>query len=143
MLDAGHFVWNAGIFLFCVSAMLAHSKNLVPDMLAAVQAAIDSAREDRNFWHIDDAAWANTQGQSFYYAILEKTEKIACVKFSGGWSDLGDWHTVAGQLPRDRECNFVTGIASQLDCQSTTLWSAANGTQLVGRGLKYCDGGDG
>jgi len=136
MLDAGHFVWNAGIFLFRASAMLAHAKNLVPDMLAAVQAAIDAAREDNNFWHIDDAAWAKIQGQSVDYAILEHTDQIACVEFSGGWSDLGDWNAVAGQLPHDGEGNFITGTASQIDCKNTTLWSAANGTQLVGLGLK-------
>jgi mannose-1-phosphate guanylyltransferase/mannose-6-phosphate isomerase len=136
MLDAGHYMWNAGIFLFRASAMLAHAKNLAPDMLAAVQAAIDAAREDNNFWHIDDAAWAQINGQSVDYAILEKTEKIACVKFSSNWSDLGDWNAVAGQLPHDGEGNFITGTASQLDCQNTTLWSAENGTQLVGLGLK-------
>ena len=136
MLDAGHYVWNAGIFLFRASAMLTQAKNLAPDMLAAVQAAVDGAREDNNFWHINDAAWARINGQSFDYAILEKTVKIACVKFSGNWSDLGDWNAVAGQLPHDGEGNFVTGTASQLDCQNTTLWSAANGTQIVGLGLK-------
>ena len=136
MLDVGHCVWNAGIFLFRASVMLAHAKNLTPDMLAAVQAAIDGAREDKNFWHIDDAAWAKIQGLSIDYAILEKTEKIACVKFSGCWSDLGDWNSVAGQLPHDGEGNFITGTARQIDCQNTTLWSAANSTLLVGLGLK-------
>ena len=58
VLDAGHYVWNAGIFLYRASTMLAEAKNLAPDMLAAVQAAVDGAREDNNFWHIDDAAWA-------------------------------------------------------------------------------------
>ena len=136
MLDAGHYAWNAGIFLFRASAMLAQAKNLAPDMLAAVQAAVDGAREDNNFWHIDDVAWSQINGRSVDYAILEKTAKIACVKFSGNWSDLGDWKAVAGQLPHDGEGNFVTGTASQLDCQNTTLWSAANGTQVVGLGLK-------
>ena len=136
MLDVGRYVWNAGIFLFRASAMLAEAKNLAPDMLAAVQAAVDAAREDNNFWHIDGAAWTQINGQSVDYAILEKTRKIACVKFSGNWSDLGDWNAVAGQLPHDGEGNFITGTASQLDCQNTTLWSAANGTQLVGLGLK-------
>ena len=136
MLDASHFVWNAGIFLFRASAMLTHAKNLVPDVLVAVQAAIDGAREDNNFWHIDDAAWAKIQGQSVDYAIMEHIDQIACVKFSGSWSDLGDWNAVAGQLPHDGECNFITGTASQIDCKNTTLWSAAHGTQLVGLGLK-------
>ena len=96
--------------------MLAHAKNLASDMLEAVQAAVDAAREDNNFWHIDDAAWAKIDGQSVDYAILEKTDQIACVKFSGGWSDLGDWNAVAGQLPHDGEGNFITGTASQIDC---------------------------
>jgi len=136
MLDAGHFVWNAGIFLFRATAMLALAKNLVPEMLAAVQEAIDGAGEDNNFWHINDAVWSKIHGQSVDYAILEHTDKIACVKFSGRWSDLGDWNSVAGQLPHDGEGNFITGAASQIDCQNTTLWSAAHGTQLVGLGLK-------
>ena len=136
MLEAGQFFWNAGIFLFRASAMLAFAQSLAPDMLSAVRLALNGAREDNNFWHIDDVAWAKIQGQSLDYAILEKTDQIACVKFSGTWSDLGDWNAVAGQLPNDGRGNSIIGTASQIDCQNTTLWSAANGTQLVGLGLK-------
>ena len=57
-------------------------------------------------------------------------------EFSGGWSDLGDWNAVTGQLSHNEEGNFINGTASQIDCQNTTLWSAVNGTQLVGLGLK-------
>ena len=42
---------------------------------------------------------------------------------------------MAGQLPHD-DGNFVTGSISQIDCHNTTLWSSANGTHLVGLGLK-------
>ena len=59
-----------------------------------------------------------------------------CVKFCGVWSDLGDWNAVVGQLPHDGEGNFITETASQIDCKNTTLWSVANGIQLVGLGLK-------
>ena len=86
--------------------------------------------------HIDVVAWTKIIGQSVDYAILEHINQIACVKFSGVWSDLGDWNAVAGQLPHDGEGNFISGSASQIDCQNTTLWSSANGTQLVGLGLK-------
>ena len=129
MLGAGNYFWNAGIFLFRASAMLAHAKNLVPDILAAVETATDGARQDKNFWHIDAAGWAKVRSQSLDYAILEKTEKIVCVKFAGNWSDLGDWSAVAGQLPRDGGGNHITGSASQIDCQDTTLWSVSDGTQ--------------
>ena len=135
MLDAGHYVWNAGIFLFQASIMLANAKNFEPKMLAKVEIAIDNARQDKNFWHIDAANWSQIQGKSVDYAIMEKTEKIACVKFSGSWSDLGDWNTVAEQLEQDEEGNFITGTARQIGCRNTTLWSASHGTQLVGLGL--------
>ena len=136
MIDAGNYVWNAGIFLFQASVMLANAKKFEPKMLAGVQAAVDDAREDKNFWHINNAHWMQIERQSLDFAILEKIEHISCVKFSGSWSDLGDWNAVAGQLPHDDNGNFVNGTASQIDCQNTTLWSVADGTQLVGLGLK-------
>ena len=136
MLDAGHYVWNAGIFLFRASTMLGLGKAFEAEMLASVQVALDAAKEDRNFWHIDKAAWSKIQGQSVDYAILEKTDQIACVRFSGEWLDLGDWNAVAGQLSHDGESNFLTGSACQIDCLNTTLWSAPDGIQLVGLGLE-------
>ena len=105
-------------------------------MLAAVEAAVSSAREDKNFWHIDEANWTKIRGQSVDYAILERIEQIACVKFSGIWSDLGDWSAVARKLTHDENRNFVKGKASQVDCHRTTLWSVADGSHVVGLGLE-------
>ena len=123
-------------FCFRASAILAYAKNLAPDMLASVIVAVDGARRDKNFWHIDDTEWARITGQSVDYVILEKIGQIACLKFSGGWSDLGDWNAVAGQLPHDDKGNFVYGTASQIDCQNSIFWSATESTQLVGLGLR-------
>ena len=61
---------------------------------------------------------------------------ISCVNFSGNWSDLGDWNAVAEQLAHDDNGNIIIGTASQIDCENTTLWSVAAGTQLVGLGLE-------
>ncbi len=43
---------------------------------------------------------------------------------------------MARQLPHDAAGNFLTGPVNQIDCQNTTLWSASDGTQLVGLGLE-------
>jgi len=136
MVVAGNYMWNAGIFLFRASVMLGLARQLEPDMLMVVQAAVDSAREDKNFWHMDELHWSKIRGQSLDYAILEKTDKISCVKASSGWSDLGDWNAVANQLTHDEMGNFVTGSASQINCRNTTLWSATSSTHLVGLGLE-------
>ena len=67
---------------------------------------------------------------------MEKIEKISCVKFSGQWSDLGDWKALAGQLPHDVDNNLIAGTATQLGCENTILWSAPKSAQLVGFGVK-------
>ena len=83
-------------------------------MLSQVRLAVDSAREDQNFLHIDDAAWEKIQGQSLDYAILEKTDQIACVKFSSDWSDLGDWNALSEQLPDDGEGMSLQELSPRL-----------------------------
>lgn len=135
MLDSGDYVWNSGVFLFCASTMLAHAKNVTPDILSGVERAMKGARQDNNFWHIDEFVWKKIPGQSLDRAILEKIENIACVKFTAAWSDLGDWNALAGLLPLDCDGNYITASARQIDCHNTTLWSASNDTQLVGLGV--------
>ena len=135
MIDSENYLWNAGIFLFRASALLMHARELEPKMLAAVQLAVDDAREDKSFWHIDQASWSKILEKSLDYAILERIDNISCVKFAGSWSDLGDWSAVAGELLHDDESNLINGSAKQIDCQNTTLWSASEDMQLVGLGL--------
>ena len=48
MLDSG-IMCGMPAFFFRASTMLEHANNLAPEMLAAVQAAVDGAREDNNF----------------------------------------------------------------------------------------------
>ena len=136
MLKVGNHMWNAGIFLCRASVLLTHASRYEPVMLSQVRLAVDSAREDQNFLHIDDAAWEKIQGQSLDYAILEKTDQIACVKFSSDWSDLGDWNALSEQLPDDGEGNVSSGAVTQIDCQNAVLWSESQSTHLVGFGLQ-------
>ena len=67
---------------------------------------------------------------------MEKTDQIACVKFSGCWSDLGNWYTLAHQLTEDARGNVISGSAYEFDCQNSILWSASDNITLVGLGLK-------
>lgn len=83
MLAAGNHVWNSGIFLCRVSTLMDLAQQLESDMLATVRMSIDEAEQDNSFWHLDANQWNQIEGQSFDYAILEKTNKISCVKFLG------------------------------------------------------------
>lgn len=135
MLVAGNHVWNSGIFLFRISTLMDLAQQLQPEMLADVRASIDEAKQDDNFWHLDANHWNQIEGQSIDYTILEKTNKISCVKFSGQWSDLGDWNALADQLPCDNSGNLVSGNVTQMNCDNSTLWGSSSKVHLVGLGL--------
>jgi mannose-1-phosphate guanylyltransferase / mannose-6-phosphate isomerase len=135
MLTAGNYLWNAGIFLFRADVMLALAAQFQSVMLTSVRASFDAAIKDHNFLHLGADAWDVITPDSIDYAIMEKSEHIACVAFQGRWSDLGDWRAVVNEFDPDADGNLTVGDSSTLDCNNSVLWSNAEGTHLVGLGL--------
>ncbi|MEC8197355.1 MAG: mannose-1-phosphate guanylyltransferase, partial [Pseudomonadota bacterium] len=96
MLEAGDFLWNAGIFLFKVKDIVAAFEAYASDLMAPVAAAIDGAESDLGFCRLAPEPWAKADDISIDYAVMEKAKKIAMVPAGFGWSDVGSWDAVAG-----------------------------------------------
>ena len=133
MLVEGRYLWNAGIFLFSVKSIVAAFNTYAPDMVNAVQAALDAARSDLGFTRLDPVAWEGAEAISIDYAVMEKADNLSVVPFTGRWSDLGDWAAVW----RETETNGVSlsGPATAIDCTNTLLRSEVEGQAIVGIGL--------
>lgn len=133
MLAEGRYLWNAGIFLFSVPTILAAFKAHAPDMVIAVQAALDAAKSDLGFTRLDPAAWEGAQAISIDYAVMEKADNLSVVPFCGRWSDLGDWAAVW----RETETGGISlsGPATAIECKNTLLRSEVEGQVIVGIGL--------
>uniref|UniRef100_UPI004047CDBB mannose-1-phosphate guanylyltransferase/mannose-6-phosphate isomerase n=1 Tax=Yoonia sp. TaxID=2212373 RepID=UPI004047CDBB len=133
MLVEGRYLWNAGIFLFSVKSIVAAFNTYAPDMVKAVQAALDAAQSDLGFTRLDPAAWEGAEAISIDYAVMEKADNLSVVPFTGRWSDLGDWAAVW----RETETNGVSlsGPATAIDCTNTLLRSEVEGQVIVGIGL--------
>uniref|UniRef100_UPI004047BB02 mannose-1-phosphate guanylyltransferase/mannose-6-phosphate isomerase n=2 Tax=Yoonia sp. TaxID=2212373 RepID=UPI004047BB02 len=133
MLVEGRYLWNAGIFLFSVKSIVAAFNTYAPDMVKAVQAALDAAQSDLGFTRLDPAAWEGAEAISIDYAVMEKADNLSVVPFTGRWSDLGDWAAVW----RETETNGVSlsGPATAIDCTNTLLRSEVEGQAIVGIGL--------
>jgi len=136
MLDAGTFLWNAGIFLFSVKTILAAFRAHAPNLMAPVQAAIDQAQPDLGFLRIAPAPWEKVEDISIDYAVMERAENLAVVPFSDGWSDLGGWDAVLRETGQDARGVALSGAATALDCDNTLLRSEDNTLEIVGIGLK-------
>jgi mannose-1-phosphate guanylyltransferase/mannose-6-phosphate isomerase len=134
MLEAGRYLWNAGIFLFSVKAIIAAYTKTAPDMMASVQAAVDAAQADLGFLRLAPDAWAKAHATSIDYAVMEKAENLSVVPYHGRWSDLGDWAAVWRETQHDSMAR--TAQTTAIDCKNTLLRSEVEGLQVVGIGLE-------
>ncbi len=136
MLDAGHFLWNAGIFLCTARALVTAFERHAPDILASVTASVAQASLDLAFTRLDPAAWQNVRSESIDYAIMEKSGNLSVMPFGAGWSDLGNWEAVILESHADTKGNVISDNATAIDCTGTLLRSESDGLELVGIGLE-------
>ncbi|WP_415918910.1 mannose-1-phosphate guanylyltransferase/mannose-6-phosphate isomerase [Tateyamaria sp. SN6-1] len=135
MLEAGNFLWNAGIFLFRASDIIAAFKAHAPDLMEPVQAAVDEAQVDLGFLRLAPEPWAQADDISIDYAVMERAEALSVVPFSAGWSDLGGWDAVWRESGPDATGVVTRGAATALDCKNTLLQAVGERMELVGIGL--------
>jgi mannose-1-phosphate guanylyltransferase/mannose-6-phosphate isomerase len=136
MLASGRFLWNAGIFLFSTTSLIAAARALQPAMLAAVQAAVTGAKPDLGFLRLAPGPWAGLPDLSIDYAIMEQAPNLSVVPYAGAWSDLGGWEAIWRESGPDARGVVTRGPATALDCVDTLLRSESPNLSLVGIGLK-------
>ena len=136
MLASGTFLWNAGIFLFSVQAILAAFRAHAPDLIAPIEAAIAAGENDLGFFRLDPAAWEALDDISIDYAVMEKADNLTVVPFAAGWSDLGGWDAVWRESGPDAQGVVTSGAATAIDCENSLLRSEDDSLEVVGIGLK-------
>ncbi|WP_166418824.1 mannose-1-phosphate guanylyltransferase/mannose-6-phosphate isomerase [Cochlodiniinecator piscidefendens] len=136
MLSAGNYLWNAGIFLFSVRAILEAFRNHASDLFSPVKAAVQQGKPDLGFLRLAPEPWAEAENISIDYAVMERADNLSVVPFAGGWSDLGGWDAVRRESAQDARGNALSGPAAAIDCDNTLLRSEDEGLEVVGIGLK-------
>ncbi len=136
MLKAGNYLWNAGIFLFSVKAIIEAFGKHAPRIEAGVREAVAQARPDLGFLRLAPEPWREVEDISIDYAVMEAADNLAVVPFSGGWSDLGGWDAVHRESARDEAGVATSGPATAIACRNTLLRSESDGLELVGLGLE-------
>ena len=136
MLASGDHLWNAGIFLFSVRAILAAFDAHAPEMRAPAERAVAQAERDLGFTRLAAGPWAALPEISVDYAVMERASNLSVMPFGAGWSDLGDWQAVWRESGPDAAGNVVSGHATALDCAGTLLRAESPRQELVGIGLE-------
>ena len=135
MLEAGHYLWNAGIFLFRAQDMIDAFRDFLPQTLDLVSQAVHEATKDLEFIRLEPKTWSALDNISIDYGIMERAQNLIAVPFASTWSDLGGWDAVWSNSEQDASGNVTSETTHAIECSNTLLRSESVGQQVVGIGL--------
>ncbi|NMM36135.1 MAG: mannose-1-phosphate guanylyltransferase/mannose-6-phosphate isomerase [Glaciimonas sp.] len=134
-LASGNYLWNAGIFCFKVSAVLAELEACAPEVMRAIDPCmalntLDSLKNGKIT--LDADSFAQAPDISIDYALMERSKKIAVVACDIGWSDIGSWDAVSELSVPDENGNRTVGETVLYDTNNCYIQSNDRIVSAVG-----------
>lgn len=109
-IETGEFVWNAGIFIWGVQAILKAINKHLPEMAEIFDEAAPkfSTTEEKDAL---EAAYLQCKNISIDFGVMEKADNVYVALSSFAWSDLGSWASLHEISKRDDHNNAVNADA--------------------------------
>jgi mannose-1-phosphate guanylyltransferase/mannose-6-phosphate isomerase len=127
-------LWNSGNFLFRADVLLAELDRFAPAVAEAARAAAAGAKTDPalGFVRLDEKSFRAAPVISIDYAVMEKTERIAVVPASFGWSDVGSWEAIYDLGGTDEAGNVLDGPVEAVDTAGSLIRSDGPVVGVIG-----------
>ena len=120
-LRQGNFSWNAGMFIWSVSAVVAELSRHRPELAHFVA----EIRHSKDLKATIEAQFAALPQISIVYALMEKAGRVLNVEASFDWDDVGSWISVGKYLPKDAAGNAANQALVQIDSHDNIVFSTA------------------
>jgi mannose-1-phosphate guanylyltransferase len=125
-IASGDYLWNAGMFIWRVKAILEAFDLYMPEMKKAWESSQDK---------IEDA-YPKMTATSIDYGIMEKAKNVVTFTLDCGWDDLGSWtslENIADLLGARKAHNVVTaGEILAIESQGNIIDTPGRLTSLLG-----------
>lgn len=119
-LQAGNFLWNAGIFIWSVNSILELFEKYQPQMFSLLNNGLESYNTKNEQTFIDQN-YGFAENVSIDYAILEKATNIFVLPATFDWNDLGTWNSLHEKLEKDANNNAVVNANVILENASNNI----------------------
>ncbi len=134
-LKQGNFLWNAGIFMWSVSAIVEAFSKYQPEQYKLFQRGIEVYNTPEEAAFIE-AKYPEADNISIDYAILEQSDSVYVLPAGFDWNDLGTWGSLYEKMEKDESGNArVQGGILTEKCEGNTIRLPA-GKIAVLEGLK-------
>lgn len=105
-LHSGNFLWNAGIFIWCVKSVIKAFQKFQPEMYSHFMQGYDVYNTTGEKQFINES-YAAADNISIDYAIMENAGNVYVLPAEFDWNDLGTWGSLHDKLPKDNQGNTV------------------------------------
>ncbi len=109
MLETKDHVWNSGMFIWRVDAIMNEFNQQMPDLFQSLD-RIRKAYGTSDERQVLSKEWEKIKPETIDYGIMEHASHVAMIPAVGlGWSDVGSWDSLYDVLDRDADGNIVMG----------------------------------
>ena len=130
-LVSGDFLWNSGMFIWRVDAILREIERCLPDLYTELM-NIEPAIGTSQYQSALEKAYGILRGISIDYGVMEKAEKVYVIPGNFGWSDIGSWDEVYRLSGNDELGNSITGKVIQKDTNNSYIYSPERVVATIG-----------
>ena len=103
------YLWNSGMFVFRASTYLAALRRFAPDIVNAVENAVDQGTTEDGMLTLADEPFRACRSDSIDFAVMEHMTEAAVVPLDAGWNDVGSWAALWDLADHDEDGNAVVG----------------------------------
>lgn len=119
-LESGEFLWNSGMFVWRADTILKQIKEHLPQWGMAfheIEKAIGTPQE----MDVTRKVFEAGKGISIDYGVMEHAPKVAVVRGTFDWNDVGSWDEVWRLMPHDENGNAVRGNVTLANTHNTCV----------------------
>ena len=130
-IESGNYFWNAGMFVWRADRIL-EELSIHRPALARALTLIDAAIGTMHEQAVLEAVWRDIENVAIDVAVMERTAHAAVIPADLGWSDVGDWASLADTLPRDANGNAIVGTYVGVDTYNSLIYGNGRVVATIG-----------
>lgn len=126
----GNYLWNSGMYVFRVGAMLDKIGKYIPD--THKRALKISGSSDAEIGRVIAEEYPKMDKINIEYSVIENDPSVAVIPIDLGWSDVGSWSSLKDTLASDRKGHFAKGEHIDFDSENLLVYGSKKLIVTVG-----------
>ena len=110
-VDSGEYFWNAGMFVWSVSAIEDAIRQYNPNLHVELAKILERLIAGEPLAAILEDIYPTLEKISIDFSVMEKADNVVTVESSFDWDDVGEWTAIERHFEKDEQENLLRGSA--------------------------------